>query len=58
MTDVFSPDERRFLGEHTWAVLATSRLEGAPQQSIRGAMRFPGVSWRIAGSTPARLAGR
>ena len=32
----WDPQHRSFLGAHQWAVLATSRRDGAPQQSMIG----------------------
>ncbi len=29
-------DQRQFLDEHTWAILATGRADGSPQQSMVG----------------------
>lgn len=36
MNAVYSPEERRYLESHTWAVLATGRADGSPQQSMVG----------------------
>jgi PPOX class probable F420-dependent enzyme len=33
---IYTDDERRFLDAHTWAVLATGRRDGSPQQSMVG----------------------
>ena len=33
---IFTDDERAFVDEHTWAVLATGRRDGSPQQSMVG----------------------
>lgn len=32
----WNPDHRAFLDDHTWAVLATGRRDGSPQQSMVG----------------------
>ncbi|MDH3706276.1 MAG: TIGR03618 family F420-dependent PPOX class oxidoreductase [Acidimicrobiia bacterium] len=34
MTDDWDPDHRSFAEEHQWAVLATGRRDGSPQQSM------------------------
>ncbi len=36
MTDVWQPELRAFADAHTWAVLATGRKDGSPQQSMVG----------------------
>ena len=36
MTAVYTPEERRYLDGHSWAVLATGRADGSPQQSMVG----------------------
>jgi PPOX class probable F420-dependent enzyme len=36
MTYEWDPDHRAFLDEHVWAVLATGRADGSPQQSMIG----------------------
>ena len=36
MTPVLTPDQRAFLAGHQWAVLATTRQDGSPQQSLIG----------------------
>ena len=36
MTFAWDPDQRAFLDAHTWAVLATGRADGSPQQSMVG----------------------
>lgn len=33
---MYSDDERQFLGEHRWAILATGREDGSPQQAMVG----------------------
>ena len=33
---VYTDEQRRFLAEHVWGVLATSRADGSPQQSLVG----------------------
>lgn len=33
---MYSDDERTFLAEHTWAILATGRQDGSPQQAMVG----------------------
>jgi len=33
---MLTPDQRSFLDGHMWAVLATSRIDGSPQQSLVG----------------------
>jgi PPOX class probable F420-dependent enzyme len=32
----YSPEQRRYLDDHVWAVLATGRADGSPQQSMVG----------------------
>jgi PPOX class probable F420-dependent enzyme len=32
----WSPEQREFLDDHQWAVLATGRKDGSPQQSMTG----------------------
>ena len=36
MTFQWEPEHRAFLEDHTWAVLATGRSDGSPQQSMVG----------------------
>ena len=36
MAFVWDPEHRSFLGEHVWAILATGRRDGSPQQSMVG----------------------
>ena len=36
MTVTYTPQERRYLEAHMWAVLATGRSDGSPQQSMVG----------------------
>ena len=36
MTYNWEPEQRNFLDTHRWAVLATGRKDGAPQQSMVG----------------------
>lgn len=36
MSFEWDPDHRRFLDDHVWAVLATGRRDGSPQQSMIG----------------------
>ncbi|MDW3217139.1 MAG: TIGR03618 family F420-dependent PPOX class oxidoreductase [Acidimicrobiales bacterium] len=36
MTFDWDPDHREYLESHTWAVLATGRRDGSPQQSMVG----------------------
>ena len=36
MTFAWDPDHRAFLDDHVWAVLATGRRDGSPQQSMIG----------------------
>ena len=36
MTYTWDPDHRTFLADHLWAVLATGRADGSPQQSMIG----------------------
>ena len=36
MTFEWDPEHRKFLDEHLWAVLATGRSDGSPQQSMIG----------------------
>ena len=36
MTFAWDPDHRSYLESHTWAVLATGRRDGSPQQSMIG----------------------
>ncbi len=36
MTYTWDPDHRTFLDDHLWAVLATGRADGSPQQSMIG----------------------
>ena len=36
MTFTWEPDHRDFLDQHTWAILATGRKDGSPQQSMIG----------------------
>jgi PPOX class probable F420-dependent enzyme len=36
MTTVLPPEQGEFLAVHQWAVLATSRQDGSPQQSLVG----------------------
>ncbi len=36
MTHTWDPDHRTFLDDHLWAVLATGRADGSPQQSMIG----------------------
>jgi len=36
MTFTWGPDHRDFLEQHTWAILATGRKDGSPQQSMVG----------------------
>jgi PPOX class probable F420-dependent enzyme len=36
MTHTWDPDHRSFLDDHLWAVLATGRADGSPQQSMIG----------------------
>ncbi len=36
MTYQWDPDHRAFLDDHLWAVLATGRADGSPQQSMIG----------------------
>jgi PPOX class probable F420-dependent enzyme len=36
MSFEWDPDQRRYLEEHQWAVLATGRKDGSPQQSMTG----------------------
>jgi PPOX class probable F420-dependent enzyme len=36
MTTVFTTEQRQFLAAHRWAVLATTRQDGSPQQSLVG----------------------
>jgi PPOX class probable F420-dependent enzyme len=36
MIDVYTIEQRRFLEDHMWAVLATGRSDGSPQQSMVG----------------------
>ena len=36
MSFVWNPEARGFLAAHTWAVLATGRQDGSPQQSMVG----------------------
>jgi len=36
MTYAWDPDHRKYLDEHLWAVLATGRADGSPQQSMIG----------------------
>ena len=36
MTFEWIDEQRDFLDEHTWAVLATGRQDGSPQQSMIG----------------------
>ena len=36
MTHTWDPDHRSFLADHLWAVLATGRADGSPQQSMIG----------------------
>jgi PPOX class probable F420-dependent enzyme len=36
MTYTWDPDHRTFLDDHLWAVLATGRTDGSPQQSMIG----------------------
>ncbi len=36
MTFAWDPDHRKSLDAHVWAVLATSRRDGSPQQSMIG----------------------
>jgi PPOX class probable F420-dependent enzyme len=36
MTFTWNPDHRAFLDDHLWAVLATGRADGSPQQSMVG----------------------
>ncbi len=36
MTYAWDPDHRKFLDDHLWAVLATGRSDGSPQQSMVG----------------------
>ena len=33
---MWDPEHRSFLGEHVWAILATGRRDGSPQQSMVG----------------------
>ena len=39
MSFVWNDEEREFLNAHTWAVLATGRQDGSPQQSMIGYAR-------------------
>lgn len=36
MTYAWEPEQRQFLDDHLWAVLATGRADGSPQQSMIG----------------------
>ncbi len=36
MTFVWDPDHRKYLDDHLWAVLATGRADGSPQQPMIG----------------------
>ena len=36
MTTVLTTEQRQFLAAHQWAVLATTRQDGSPQQSLVG----------------------
>jgi PPOX class probable F420-dependent enzyme len=36
MTDMYTAEQRDFLERHLWAVLATGRNDGSPQQSMVG----------------------
>lgn len=36
MNAVYTAEQRRYLEGHTWAVLATGRADGSPQQSMVG----------------------
>ncbi len=36
MTFEWDPDHRKYLDDHLWAVLATGRADGSPQQSMIG----------------------
>jgi PPOX class probable F420-dependent enzyme len=36
MTFAWDPDHRKYLDDHLWAVLATGRADGSPQQSMIG----------------------
>jgi PPOX class probable F420-dependent enzyme len=36
MNPTYTPEEKRFLEGHMWAVLATGRSDGSPQQSMVG----------------------
>jgi PPOX class probable F420-dependent enzyme len=36
MTYNWDPDHRKYLDDHLWAVLATGRADGSPQQSMIG----------------------
>ncbi|MBK5289007.1 MAG: pyridoxamine 5'-phosphate oxidase family protein [Acidimicrobiia bacterium] len=36
MTFAWDPDHRKYLDDHLWAVLATGRADGSPQQSMVG----------------------
>ncbi len=36
MTFSWDPDHRKYLDDHLWAVLATGRADGSPQQSMVG----------------------
>lgn len=36
MSHTWEPDHRKFLDDHLWAVLATGRADGSPQQSMIG----------------------
>ena len=33
---MYTPEQRRYLDDHLWAVLATGRSDGSPQQSMVG----------------------
>ena len=54
MTTVLTPEQREFLAAHQWAVLATSRQDGSPQQSLVGYTLDP--AGRIIISTKAYTA--
>ena len=54
MTTVLTPEQCEFLAAHQWAVLATSRQDGSPQQSLVGYTLDP--AGRIIISTKAYTA--
>ena len=54
---MYSDDQKRFLADHRWAVLATSKRDGSPQQSMVGytiddsgrlliSTRLPSAKWQ------------